>query len=56
MFEGYGSSENAIIIVPDPALPKGSLGRPLDGIDVVILDPVTAEESRGPATTSTASC
>ena len=44
VFEGYGSSENAIILVPDPALPKGSLGRPLDGIDVVILDPVTCEE------------
>ena len=44
VFEGYGSSENAIILVPDPTLPKGSLGRPLEGIDVVILDPVTAEE------------
>ncbi len=44
VFEGYGSSENAIILVPDPAQPKGSLGRPLEGIDVVILDPVTAEE------------
>jgi fatty-acyl-CoA synthase len=44
VFEGYGSSENAIILVPDPALPSGSLGRPLDGIDVVILDPATGEE------------
>jgi fatty-acyl-CoA synthase len=44
VIEGYGSSENAIILIPDPALPKGSLGRPLAGIDVVILDPVTAEE------------
>ena len=44
VIEGYGSSENAIILIPDPTLPKGSLGRPLDGIDVVILDPVTAEE------------
>ena len=44
VFEGYGSSENAIILYPDPSLPKGSLGRPLEGIDVVILDPVTAEE------------
>jgi fatty-acyl-CoA synthase len=44
VIEGYGSSENAIIMVPDPKLPKGSLGRPLDGIDVVILDPVTGEE------------
>jgi fatty-acyl-CoA synthase len=44
VFEGYGSSENAIILVPDPKLPKGSLGLPLDGIDVVILDPATGEE------------
>jgi len=44
VIEGYGSSENAIILLPDPSLPKGSLGRPLDGIDVVILDPVTGEE------------
>jgi fatty-acyl-CoA synthase len=44
VIEGYGSSENAIIMIPDPALPKGSLGRPLDGIDVVILDPATGEE------------
>ena len=35
VIEGYGSSENAIILIPDPTLPKGSLGRPLDGIDVV---------------------
>ena len=44
VIEGYGSSENAIILIPDPTLPKGSLGRPLEGIDVVVLDPVTAEE------------
>ncbi len=44
VIEGYGSSENAIILIPDPTLPKGSLGRPMDGIDVVILDPATAEE------------
>jgi fatty-acyl-CoA synthase len=44
VIEGYGSSENAIIFLPDPALPKGSLGRPLEGIDVVVLDPATAEE------------
>ena len=44
VIEGYGSSENAIIMIPDPSLPKGSLGRPLEGIDVVILDSVTSEE------------
>jgi fatty-acyl-CoA synthase len=44
VIEGYGSSENAIIFTPDRTLPKGSLGRPLDGIDVVVLDPATGEE------------
>src|SRR6185295_9288656 len=39
VIEGYGSSENAIIFLPDPALPKGSRGSPLEGIDVVVLDP-----------------
>jgi fatty-acyl-CoA synthase len=44
VFEGYGSSENAIMMYPDPSLPPGSLGRPLDGIDVVVLDPTSGEE------------
>src|SRR4051812_37604478 len=44
VFEGYGSSENAIMMYPDPDLPKGCLGRPLYGVDVVILDPTTTEE------------
>ncbi len=44
VFEGYGSSENAIQMYPDPSLPKGSLGRPLDGIDVVVLDSETTAE------------
>ena len=58
VIEGYGSSENAIIMMPDAAtLPPGSLGRPLDGIDVVVLDPV--DRRRGEpraASTSTAGC
>ena len=44
VFEGYGSSENAIMMYPDPSAPKGSLGVPMEGVEVVILDPVTAEE------------
>jgi fatty-acyl-CoA synthase len=44
VFEGYGSSENAIMMYPDPSAPKGSLGVPMNGVEVVILDPVTAEE------------
>jgi fatty-acyl-CoA synthase len=45
VFSGYGSSENAIIFVPNPGLPADALGVPLDGLDVAIVDPDTGEES-----------
>ena len=41
---GYGSSENAIIMVPVPGLPKHALGVPQDGLDVVVVDPETGDE------------
>ena len=41
---GYGSSENAVIMVPKPGLPKDALGEPLPGLDVAIVDPDTGEE------------
>jgi len=41
---GYGSSENAIIMVPAPGLPRHALGVPQEGLDVVVLDPDTGEE------------
>jgi fatty-acyl-CoA synthase len=41
---GYGSSENAIIMVPSPGLPKHALGVPQDGLDVAVVDPETGEE------------
>jgi fatty-acyl-CoA synthase len=44
VFAGYGSSENAIIFVPNPGLPADALGVPLDGLDVAIVDPDTGEE------------
>jgi fatty-acyl-CoA synthase len=42
--EGYSSSEGGVVIQPYPGMPTGALGRPADGVDVAILDPVTGEE------------
>ena len=38
IFEGYGSSENAVIIQPAAGMPVGALGRPKKGTDVAIVD------------------
>ncbi|GAA0330314.1 AMP-binding protein [Actinoallomurus spadix] len=40
--DGYGSTETAITLSPDPAGPPGALGRLGDGIE--ILDPATGRE------------
>ncbi|MCO5973277.1 AMP-binding protein [Actinoallomurus soli] len=40
--DGYGSTETAIALTPDPAGPPGALGRLGDGI--AILDPATGRE------------
>ena len=44
VIEGYGSSENAVIIMPVPDTPLGSMGQGLPGTDIAIVDPETAEE------------
>jgi acyl-CoA synthetase (AMP-forming)/AMP-acid ligase II len=41
---GYGSSENAVIFMPKPGLPREALGVPLRGLDVAVVDADTAEE------------
>ncbi len=41
---GYGSSENAVIFVPKPGLPREALGVPLRGLDVAVVDAETGEE------------
>ncbi len=41
---GYGSSENAIIMMPASGLPKHALGVPQEGLDVAVVDPRTGEE------------
>jgi fatty-acyl-CoA synthase len=42
--EGYGSSENAVVLVPGSNTPPGSLGRAQKGVDVAIVNPLTGEE------------
>jgi fatty-acyl-CoA synthase len=44
VFGGYGSSENAIVMVPSPRQPPEALGVPLDGLDIAVIDPATGEE------------
>jgi fatty-acyl-CoA synthase len=42
--EGYGSSENAVVIQPSAGMPKDALGLPKEGLDVAVLDPETGTE------------
>jgi steroid-22-oyl-CoA synthetase len=44
IFEGYGSSENAIVIRPMPGAGPGALGKPSERDDVAVVDPDTGEE------------
>ncbi len=44
LFEGYGSSENAIVLQPVPDGRPGALGRARDSDDVAVVDPDTGEE------------
>ena len=44
VFEGYGSSENAVVITPAPDAPPNALGRPRPGFEVAILDPQSGTE------------
>ena len=43
-FGGYGSSENAIVMIPVPGQPSGALGTPAPGLQVAVVDPATGEE------------
>jgi fatty-acyl-CoA synthase len=43
-YTGYGSSENAIFMVPVPGMPKDALGVPQDGTDAAVVDPETLDE------------
>jgi fatty-acyl-CoA synthase len=44
LYEGYGSSENAVVIVPGAGMPPGALGRPRPGSEVGIYDRETGRQ------------
>jgi fatty-acyl-CoA synthase len=44
LVEGYGSSENAIVLKPVPGARPGALGRASSRDDVAVVDPDTGEE------------
>jgi fatty-acyl-CoA synthase len=41
LIEGYGQSEGGASINPVLGMPKGALGRPVDGVDLAVLNPET---------------
>ena len=44
LIEGYGQSEGGAAINPVLGMPKGALGKPVDGIDLAVISPETGEE------------
>jgi steroid-22-oyl-CoA synthetase len=42
--EGYTSSEGGISIHPFPGMPEDALGRPVDGMDVAVVDPTSGAD------------
>jgi fatty-acyl-CoA synthase len=44
LIEGYGQSEGGAAINPVRGMPAGALGRPVDGVDLAIVDPATGKE------------
>jgi fatty-acyl-CoA synthase len=44
LIEGYGQSEGGAAINPVPGMPKGALGKPVDGVDLTVISPETDEE------------
>ena len=44
LIEGYGQSEGGAAINPVRGMPKGALGRPVQGADLAVVDPVSGDE------------
>jgi fatty-acyl-CoA synthase len=42
--EGYGQSEGGAALNPVMGMPKGALGKPVDGVDLAVISPETGEE------------
>ncbi|HWE66301.1 MAG TPA: AMP-binding protein [Acidimicrobiales bacterium] len=44
LMEGYGQSEGGATLNPVPGMPSGSLGKPVDGVDLAVISPDTGQE------------
>jgi fatty-acyl-CoA synthase len=44
LIEGYGASEGGAAINAVLGMPKGALGKPVDGVDLAVISPETGEE------------
>jgi len=44
LIEGYGQSEGGAAVNPVVGMPRGSLGKPVGGVDLAIMSPETGEE------------
>jgi fatty-acyl-CoA synthase len=44
LIEGYGASEGGAAINAVLGMPKGALGKPVDGVDLAVISPATTEE------------
>ncbi len=44
LIEGYGQSEGGAAINPVLGMPKGALGKPVNGVDLAVISPDTGEE------------
>lgn len=44
LIEGYGQSEGGAAVNPTVGMPKGALGKPVDGVDLAVISPETNEE------------
>src|SRR6202012_3963643 len=43
LIEGYGASDGGAAINPVLGMPKGALGKPVAGVDLVVISPETGE-------------
>ncbi len=44
LIEGYGQSEGGASMNPVLGMPKGAIGKPVDGVDLAVISPETGEE------------
>jgi fatty-acyl-CoA synthase len=44
LIEGYGQSEGGATLTPAPGMPRGALGKPVAGVDMAVISPVSGDE------------